>query len=62
MLYDFGHNGNIQSTDFDYQIQRSLLVNFGTDILTSHEDQSATDPISEYRADNRVRLGMSYGF
>ena len=62
MLYDFGHSGNIQSTDVDYQVQRSLLLNFGTDILTSHEDNSATDPIAEFRANDRVRLGMSYVF
>jgi hypothetical protein len=62
MLYDFGHSGNIQSTDFDYQMQRSLLLNLGADILTSHEDDSATDPISEFRGDDCIRMGMSYVF
>jgi hypothetical protein len=61
-LYDFGHSGSIQSTDFDYLIKKTFLVNLGTDILASHEDSSATDPISEYRANNRVRAGVSYVF
>jgi hypothetical protein len=62
VLYDFGHTGSIQSTDFDYLIKKTFLVNLGTDILSSHEDTSATDPISEYRANNRIRAGVSYVF
>jgi hypothetical protein len=62
LLYDFGHNGSIQSTDFNYLVKKTFLVNLGTDILSSHEDPSATDPISEYRANNRIRAGVSYVF
>jgi hypothetical protein len=62
VLYDFGHNGSIQSTDFNYLIKNTVMVNLGTDILASHEDESATDPISEYRANNRIRAGVSYVF
>jgi hypothetical protein len=62
LLYDFSHFGNIQSTDFDYRIRKSIVVSVGTDILTSHEDQSATDDISRYRANDRVRFGVSYVF
>jgi hypothetical protein len=62
LLYDFGHSGNIQSTDFDYLVQRSILVNIGADILTSNESDTATYPISEYRANNRIRFGVTYVF
>jgi hypothetical protein len=58
----FSTTGSIQSTDFDYLIKKTFLVNLGTDILSSHEDTSATDPISEYRANNRIRAGVSYVF
>jgi hypothetical protein len=62
LLVDFEHSGTIQSTDIYYFPQRSLMINVGGDFLNSNEDSSATDPISEYRADDRVRFGVSYVF
>ena len=52
---------NIEAT-INYLIKNTVMVNLGTDILASHEDESATDPISEYRANNRIRAGVSYVF
>jgi hypothetical protein len=62
MLDDIQHQGTIQSTDLYYNFSRGFIVNLGADILSSSEDSSAPDPISEYRADDRVRLGVSYVF
>jgi hypothetical protein len=62
LLWDIGHSGTIQSTDFNYQLTKAFLVSVGTDVLSSQEPETATDPISEYRANNRVRFGVSYVF
>jgi hypothetical protein len=62
LLDDIEHQGTIQSTDLYYNFSRGFIVNVGADILSSAEDTSAPDPISEYRADDRVRLGVSYVF
>jgi hypothetical protein len=62
LLVDIEHAGTIQSTDLYYFPERVLMVNLGADFLNSNEDASATDPISEYRADDRVRFGVSYVF
>jgi hypothetical protein len=62
LLADIEHDGTIQSTDLYYTFDRAIVVNLGTDILNSGEDPSAPDPISQYRANNRVRLGVSYVF
>ena len=62
LLADLEHSGKIQSMDLYYFPQRSFMVNVGADFLNSSEAQDATDPISEYRADDRVRFGVSYVF
>lgn len=60
--FDAQHQGTIQSTDLYYALNRTFLVNLGGDFLNSDEDPSAGDPISQYRANDRVRLGVSYVF
>jgi hypothetical protein len=66
LLWDLGHAGTLFTGDLDYRINRAWSLSAGADILTAFApeaaDGSATDFIARYRAQDRVRAGVSYAF
>ncbi|MGK5083182.1 hypothetical protein WDW37_07730 [Bdellovibrionota bacterium FG-1] len=64
VLYDFGHEGTVWSTELRYRPHQNWMLGAGADLLAapSGEDLDGSDLLSRYRANDRVHAGVTYVF
>ncbi len=64
LLYDFGHDGAIFSSEIDWHVWKSWMVEAGVDLLATGSvgTPSPNDFIASYLMDDRVHGGLTYVF